>query len=424
VLNTRKPELTILPTTTKTALVNALDFAVPDFAALANALPAMVFQVRVTASQDIQVEFVSYGVKWLFDLEPQEVRANPRVVLKAIVAEDAPSFFEAMRAANLSGKTWNWDGRIQVQRTQEVKWINWRARLLDNVQDGASVWCGLATNITQSKLNQLELQRAHARLRDLSDHLEQRSEAQRAAMAREIHDDMGATLAALKFSSAALGASLQKTPGLDAARYEAHLHTIHDAVDAAIEGMRRVCADLRPPLLDLGLEPALETYLAQFAARTKIACKFESALNDLPVAEPLAGAIFRLIQEALTNVVKHAQATQISVTLTHERGAIRFSVIDNGRGFQHSPNPPSGRYGLRGMRERVAALDGQILIDSAPGHGTQIHALLPCVRVHALREPEQAAMVDIGPRASVLPPVQDAAAALRDRDRQAEGVAP
>jgi signal transduction histidine kinase len=376
-----------------------------DFAAIAETLPAMAFQARIDADGDLHFDYISSGIKLLFGLLPEDVYRQPNALLALVESEDLVSLREAMARAIRNGTTWNWDGRIRIPSTHEIKWINWRARRLVNSSEQPEVWCGLATNITQSKLTQLELQRAHAHLRDLNDHIQRHGEQERASIAREIHDDVGATLTAIHFSLADLKTKAMRTDDVNPAAFRQPIDSLGELVDAAVDGMRRACANLRPPLLDFGLEPALETYAKQFHSHTGVLCEFACPASESITPEHLAAPIFRLTQEALNNVAKHAHASAVQVVMHHEAKQITLTISDNGRGFDPARVNRSGHYGLRGMRERVAALRGSIDIDSAPGKGTVVMIQLPVSRskVGAADEPEQSALVDIGPRISALP---------------------
>jgi two-component system, NarL family, sensor histidine kinase UhpB len=393
-----------------------------NFAAIAETLPAMAFQTRIGVNGKLRFDYISGGVRLLFGLSPDDVYRQPDALFSLVESDDLVSLREAMALASRNGTTWNWDGRIRIPSTHEIKWINWRARRLTSSSEHKDVWCGLATNITQSKLTQLELQRTHARLRDLYDHIQRNSEQERASIAREIHDDVGATLTAIHFSLADLKSRVVRSDSSSAVAFKEPIDSLAELVDAAVEGMRRACANLRPPLLDFGLEPALETYAKQFHGHTGVMCEFSCTSPESTTPEHLAAPIFRLTQEALNNVAKHAYASAVNVHMHHEAKQITLTISDNGRGFESARVDRSGHYGLRGMQERVAALRGNIDIDSAPGKGTVVAIRLPVSRPKAgvTDEPQQSALVDIGPRVSALPsaPVLPATASGRASERR------
>jgi signal transduction histidine kinase len=149
-----------------------------------------------------------------------------------------------------------------------------------------------------------------------------------------------------------------------------------EAVDRTIGIVRNVTSALRPAALDVGLAAALEWQADEFTRRSGIECLLH-ADEDVELDDGQATALFRIVQESLTNVLKHAHATHVEVTLDAPGDAIRLEVSDNGRGFDAAGQPQRGKFGLMGMRERVLVLGGRVDINSAPGTGTSIQVSLP-----------------------------------------------
>jgi signal transduction histidine kinase len=149
-------------------------------------------------------------------------------------------------------------------------------------------------------------------------------------------------------------------------------------IDATVAATRRISADLRPLVLDdLGLVSATEWLVQEFTQRTGIPCELAVSSPDLELKDPQATVIFRILQESLTNVARHAQARRVEVELAHANGAVTLSVRDNGRGFNlDAPRKPSS-FGLRGLRERVSLLGGEVSIESQPGRGTALRVQIP-----------------------------------------------
>src|SRR5262245_13363349 len=149
-------------------------------------------------------------------------------------------------------------------------------------------------------------------------------------------------------------------------------------IDRTIADMRRIAADLRPLLLDdLGLMPAIEAHCNDFSAQTGIPCELAIAVPELHLSTAQATAVFRIVQESLTNIFKHAQATQVEVSIATEGETLAITISDNGVGFAtDAPRKPNS-YGLLGLRERAYLLGGEIQITSAPGQGSEIEVRLP-----------------------------------------------
>ena len=142
-----------------------------------------------------------------------------------------------------------------------------------------------------------------------------------------------------------------------------------------VSATRRIAADLRPLMLDdLGLVPAAEWLVQSFAQRTSIRCELVVRPPELTLQDPHATAIFRMLQESLTNIARHAQASLVEVTLDQRDGEVRLTVRDNGRGFEPKRPRRPNSFGLMGLRERAYLRNGELKIETAPGRGTSIEA--------------------------------------------------
>ncbi len=225
------------------------------------------------------------------------------------------------------------------------------------------------------------VQEREVRLAELVHQLVNAQEKERQRIARELHDETGQKLTALAMGLAAVDTSLG---GGDAAGGQRLIHNLREVSNQAITELRNIMSDLRPALLDdLGLVPALRSYVQQFAERHR---DIEVILNaDRPAKRPAPEyetVLFRVVQEALTNVARHARATQVTVMLEQHSRIARLEVQDNGIGFDPgvpSRHAPGSGLGLVGMRERVTLVGGSCNIISAPGQGTRIMVELPLV---------------------------------------------
>ncbi|HEX4878373.1 MAG TPA: PAS domain-containing sensor histidine kinase [Limnobacter sp.] len=218
-----------------------------------------------------------------------------------------------------------------------------------------------------------ELQMAHDRMRRLSSHLTTVREDERTRIARELHDDLGASLTALDLELKALAYRLEGQSQL-----AARLRTMTDLTEGAMDSLRRILSDLRPGVLDhLGLWAALEHLLQEFEARTGIACHWMLApsLERVRLSRRSETSLYRIVQEALHNVHKHAAATQVQVRVTHANQAVLFEIHDNGRGM--AGKPASGGFGLMGIEERAWDMGAHCSIESGPGSGVSIRLRLP-----------------------------------------------
>jgi len=218
------------------------------------------------------------------------------------------------------------------------------------------------------------LARSKDELRELASASSSAREQEQSRIARELHDELAQAMSALKMDIKIIrGASTQADATL-----AKRLDRMETQIDATIAAMRRIAADLRPLALDdLGLIPAIESLVHDFERRTGLHCELALADPELELPATHATAVFRIVQESLTNVVKHAKAHAVEVVVGAEPDAITVTVRDDGVGFATSDPRKPQSYGLLGVRERAYLLGGETRIVSAPGAGTEIEVRLP-----------------------------------------------
>ena len=218
-----------------------------------------------------------------------------------------------------------------------------------------------------------QLEDAFASLRRLTMRLEAAKEEERKHLARELHDEFGQALTAAKINLR-LALTDPTAPGADA-----RIADTVQLVDGLIAQVRALSFDLRPPLLDeMGLAPALEGHLNAAAHRSGVPIRVSIAPDLPPLGIEREIMVFRIVQEAVTNALRHAGASSLEVVLAATHGGIAIDVRDDGRGFDAGAAPADGSgFGLFGMRERVHELGGSFLLESVPGQGTHVSALIP-----------------------------------------------
>lgn len=221
-----------------------------------------------------------------------------------------------------------------------------------------------------------ERRRYHEQLRELSAHLESVREEEKARIAREVHDELGQMLTVLKLETSMCElAYAELDPGL-----RDRLNSMKRLISQLFQLVRDVATALRPPILDAGIASAIEWQAQRFEARTQIPCLVDVPDNLPPLSDARAIGMFRILQEALTNVMRHAQAHTVEISLTLEEGVMCLTIADDGVGFvQHKGRPVS--FGLVGMRERVLMLGGRLELDSESGEGTTLRAYIPLHQV-------------------------------------------
>ena len=239
------------------------------------------------------------------------------------------------------------------------------------------VFLGQMHDVTERHRMQQELDRTRAELRRSIAALESLRGKEQKRVAQEMHDDLGQLLAAMKIDLDDLGQSL---PSHDT-KMQQRLHALNDLVGAMIVSVRRIVADLPPKgLEDLGLFEALTLMKRNFESRHRLPCHLKLPQEQPSLDRKIASAIYRTVQESLSNIVKHANATRVVVELTVDGRHIVVCVTDNGKGLSPDASQKPDSFGLIGMRERTMALDGEMTLESREGCGTVIRARLPQVR--------------------------------------------
>lgn len=228
-------------------------------------------------------------------------------------------------------------------------------------------------DITERHVAQAQLRDTLERLRIHSHRVQSVREEERARIARELHDELGVAMTCLKMDLSRVQSLIGgEQVSADRKVVEEKLQRMTEQVDGTLTSIQRIVAELRPGVLDdLGLVAAVEWQCRDFERRTGITCHCE-AEDDIPVEPARATAIFRICQEALTNVMRHAEATDVSVQLHDTDGRIRLTVRDNGKGIPPEKLRDASSFGLMGMQERVREFQGTLSIDSKPGAGTVI----------------------------------------------------
>jgi PAS domain S-box-containing protein len=235
--------------------------------------------------------------------------------------------------------------------------------------------CTLGTyrDITEAKRAEAQLRASRAALRSLATRQQDIREDERTRIAREIHDSLGQALTALKLQLvAAQDAAATEAPALSTRLAETAL-----MVDDLVKSVRRIATELRPPILDhLGLPAAVEWLAQDFSRRTGLRCQTAILPTDGAINSELATALFRIVQEALTNVLRHAGATHVDIELGVESGCVMLEINDDGSGITEDGMGP-GSLGILGMRERAAALGGVLEVAPRGNGGTRVAAWFP-----------------------------------------------
>ncbi len=345
------------------------------YAAIVSNMPGVVMQFSLHRDGTGRYLFLSANCESTLGVMPEVLYFNPEKFVELILPEDRASYFASMQESASQQSHWQWEGRIWVEEWGDVKWIQIRAvpRHLVHGANEDIIWEGIITNVTRRKLVDVELHHYRQRLAELSAHIERIKEQERTRIAREIHDEMGGNLVAIKMIMHTLENRLPK----DQPWITEKTQYVDTLIDRTIEAGHRIARDLRPSVLDLGIIPALDWQIKEFEKQTGIRCSFSSNNADISLEPDYATAIFRMVQEALTNIAKHASASYVSLAIVHTRNSISLTIADNGCGLKpdHSSKPNS--FGLLGMAERCKEIGGTLEIDSQPDNGCTISIRIP-----------------------------------------------
>jgi PAS domain S-box-containing protein len=288
-------------------------------------------------------------------------------VQELVWPDDHPKLDALLRSAARK----NCRGEIRLQSRQVVP-MPVHFSLSPLRLDGTRAICLIASDLSEVKRAEQEVRASNEQLRKFAARLVSAREEERTRIAREVHDELGQALTAVKMDLAWLAGRL---PRRNAPMLERIRSTL-DLADSIIRTVRRISTDLRPSVLDLGLAAAVEWQVQEFQARTGIQCKLRLLTQEV-FAPEVSTALFRILQETLTNVARHAKATRVEVVQQTERDRLVLRIRDNGRGFDPEDPSISKSLGLLGMRERAAILGGEVNITSASGKGTTVTAWIP-----------------------------------------------
>lgn len=234
-------------------------------------------------------------------------------------------------------------------------------------------------DITQQVRANQQLQTSHEQLRALSSHLQSIREEERIRIAREIHDELGQVLTAVKMDLTLLDKQSKQSKAKELrSLVHQELQSVSVIIDGAIESVRRIARELRPEALDhLGIKAAIEWYAQDIQSRTNIECIVASNVEEIELEPHRATELFRIFQEAMTNILRHARASSITIQISQDEFMISVSIQDDGIGFDENQLASIRSLGIIGMRERTILLNGEIVFRSKPNNGTCVHITIP-----------------------------------------------
>ena len=337
------------------------------------AIPCVVFDLQRNRAGDLSFVHVGDNSLKLLQVKPEDLLSSFTVFQEVLDPADRQGFVETVAIAAAKRADFNWHGRLRMRSKQKAKWIRLQAKKIKG-SAGVVRWQGIITDISREHELEVALKRSREQFSELSSYLESDKEEERERIARDIHDELGSLLVAIKIEAALLTSKLpERVPGLrDKAR------SIESLLDQAMGTASRVARELRPGILkEFGLAAAIECQAEDFSQRTGISCRAQCDDEIQELEEHCALAVFRIVQEALTNVAKHAHASLVALRLYRDRQQLIVEIRDNGRGINSVDLHKTKSFGLRGIRERVRSLHGELSIGPGEQGGTHIMLSLP-----------------------------------------------
>lgn len=342
------------------------------FRGLASNLPGMVFQMQYSKRGGrLQFPYVSAGSQRLFGLAPELLSRNPSLFFDLLDPVRQPDFLALLKTANDTLLNLRWQGSTNPDMRLATKWIEIAASPRETIP-GEVMWDGIVMDITLQKEAEMELRSSQQQLRELASHIVKVKEEERESIARDLHDDVGSAITAIKYDLAWLKDQSQSDEKL-----VHRLQKLDKLADSAAMASSRIVRDLRPPILDYGIVASLEWLTRDFRQRLNIRCNFNCSTEEIELSRDAATAVFRIVQEALNNITKHAGADRVQLWLEAKTDTLHLEIGDNGKGLGGQDMQKQGSFGLRGMKERALQLGGALDILSTPNEGTVIKLTLP-----------------------------------------------
>lgn len=340
---------------------------------LVEQIPAITYLVSVEPSHDIV--YISPQIN-LLGFTPEQWATDPEFHFRQIHPEDRHKAERAIHASRATYTPLQIEYRLK-NHDGEFLWFRDEAKVVRDDVNRMLFFQGILLDINSSKHTEHALRQSQYQLRQLAGHLESVKEEERKRIARELHDELGGLLTGIKAYVSVY--ARRNTP--DGALPDPLLTDAGNLIDNAIEAVRRVITDLRPSVLDqLGIWAALEWYTEQIQQRSGLTCEcmIEPSAMSLTLDPQRSTMLFRIAQESLTNVVKHAEATRLALHARYEDGVLTVEIADDGKGIHPSELAAlTDSWGILGMHERSRYFGGDLKITGTPGGGTVVVLRLP-----------------------------------------------
>jgi two-component system sensor histidine kinase UhpB len=341
----------------------------------------VVYRVRLLPS--LAIEYVGGPLEALTGYTAEEFYSDVSLVLKSVHPEDVPKLALTSEGASHLPPMVTYRWRHRDGRTVWAE--HYRIPVFDTAGQVVAIE-GLARDVTARVEGERKLRESEEQMRQLAAHVQTAREEERAEVSRELHDELGQTLTALKLEINRAVAAFVSDPG-NVTTVD-RLQSVVGLVDLGIAMVKRISARLRPATLDhLGLAEAARWEAITFKARTGIRCQVRANRQETRLTAEQQTALFRILQEAFNNVVCHANASSVQVTITENDAAAELRIRDNGRGITAAQAAAPGSLGLLGMKERAALIGGTFKVSGQRGKGTVVSVHVPISASRAKNRP-------------------------------------
>jgi len=332
-----------------------------------------------------QSTYKSESIKDITGYEPSDFTENPDFWLTQVHPEDADFVHKEVENIFERGKyEYEYEYRFR-HKDGTYRWIRDEMRLVRDEEGNPKEIVGSLSDITELSIAREQIEASREQLRSLAARVESVREGERRKIAREIHDEFGQALTGLKIELRWLEKNIPDSKG----EFKERMSSMLEIIDSNIELVRRISSELRPGVLDdLGLAAAVEWQVDEFSKKTGIECLLSSTLLEVRYDDDTSTALFRILQEAITNVARHTEANRVEVELGELDGHLVLEVRDNGRGIEQSELNNVDSLGILSMRERAQMLGGEVVIEGVRGKSTTVRVQLP-VKTHELGSVER-----------------------------------
>jgi two-component system sensor histidine kinase UhpB len=332
--------------------------------------------------KDFSYNYVNKASKTITGYEPREFYSTPDLI-RTIVHPDWKEEYSKNYEMLVEGKNPEFFEFKIIRKTGEQRWLNQRSVLLDNETGGDME--AIITDVTDRKKYETDIEESNLKLRALTGYLQTVREEERVKISREIHDQLGQDLTALKMEISVLAKKLARSGdtsyiagSISSSDLQIELQNMGMLIDKLINNIRRIATELRPDILDkLGLVEAIQWHGEEFEKRTKIKCSFSLKELDELLDPQQAISLYRIFQETLTNVARHSGADNVIISFYDQGEFLVLVIRDNGKGITHEVEEKSTSLGIMGMKERALLLGGKLEISGENGKGTEVKITIP-----------------------------------------------